>query len=184
MDESSEFSHLKAALATAAKQQWRVLAGVTLGGLVVLVSQSRWPVEFGSLWTVLDPLLSIVTLGTAVLVWIAEARHNWEQTLPVRLTVTFDFEGTPVLTCEQAPLLPGDSARAMGQQIGKQLNRGHELKFKPFPKLLSAEPEQVDGGWVKHMRIRFELVAKPSQLSDVKLPIVTGPPDFEGFSAD
>lgn len=97
-------------------------------------------------WDWAEPIAGISTLVTALGVWIGELRQDWENNLPKRLTVHFQFENQDILVCRGMHLPNEGDIRALSQQIGSQMTRGRQqvdsktkgeegkLKFDPFIK--------------------------------------------------
>ena len=85
-------------------------------------------------WDWAEPIAGISTLVTALGVWIGELRQDWENNLPKRLTVHFQFENQDILVCRGMHLPNEGDIRALSQQIGRQMTGGQQLKFDPFIK--------------------------------------------------
>lgn len=131
---------------------------------VVFMVSAAWAAKawagFQNHWAWFDPMLTLGTLGAALLVWLGEARQDWEQGLDQQITVEFNKDGKSIYRCERAPLID-EPPRAWAQQIGRQMNGGKDLEFWPFPKASPIHTELHAGKWVRHRRIWFELQKMP-----------------------
>jgi hypothetical protein len=87
----------------------------------------------------LDPIVGILTLLVALLVWLIQLNIEWEDNLSKRLTVQFDYNGKIIMLCEQALLVGESDIRAWGQQIGSQMSFTPILKFDPYFKIEKPE---------------------------------------------
>lgn len=109
-----------------------------------------------------DPILTVTTLLIAIFVWFNSKRKSWEETLPKKLNVHFSFEGKYVYSCYLAPLLYEDDGRALGQQIGSQMNGKENLTFSPF---IRSNPSSIqvgqDGSYYRLYEIDFTCTEEP-----------------------
>ena len=85
----------------------------------------------GKWWEAMTEIVSLATLGVALLVWIAEFGENWEQNLPKRLDVIYLHKGKPAFVCENATILSESDLRAMAQQMGAQIIGERFLQLYP-----------------------------------------------------
>lgn len=118
------------------KKHWlQIGLAILISGVIIGISM-KYPEGWfyvGIDW--LDPLLGLLTLLIAILVWIIQVRREWEDNLPKRLTVQFDYGGRIMMKCEEAMLVGESDIRNWGQQIGQQMSFGTFLKFDPYIKL-------------------------------------------------
>lgn len=120
-------------------------------------------------------MLALATLAAALMVWLSEARQDWERSLPRQITVEFwTKQDGVIMRCERAPLLD-DAPRAWAQQLGRQMSNNAELEFYPIPDAEPARPERWQGRWVQHRLVRFELRTVPVTLSGTRLPLLWSP---------
>ena len=82
-------------------------------------------------WGWLEPVVGVTTLAVALAVWMGELRQDWENSLPKRLTVSFQYQGKEYMRCEQAYLAGEADIRAWGQQLGSQMAGTPFLRFQP-----------------------------------------------------
>lgn len=119
------------------KKHWlQILFAVLISGFLG-VSYFNQEGQLYSGFDRLDPLLGFLTLMIAILVWVIQVRKEWEDSLPKRLTVQFDYEGRIIMKCKEAMLVGESDIRNWGQQIGQQMSFGTFLKFDPYIKLES-----------------------------------------------
>lgn len=125
-----------------------LIGGLTITlGLFLIWQSVDW-------WTKVEPVLSILTLGVALLVSYQQMREEWEEDfLPKRLTAHFYFEGTEVMRCENAHLAGEADIRALTQQIGFQMNNVTQLAF-------AAPDVQVTGPIISHDGSCVQYVAR------------------------
>lgn len=147
-------------------QKWFLaFVGLLVGGLVAYAANHWGEGESGSLavWWVkwLDPWLTVATLVVAVLVWVGATTRAWEDELPKRLNIHFQYDGHYVLTCWEASLTGEGDIRAWAQQIGRQMS-GRMLDFDPHPAIRSPRTEGGERGWRRIYEITIELTQDPS----------------------
>ncbi len=107
-------------------------------------------------WSSVNTVLGIGALCGTLLVWQNQARREWRESLPLRLTVVYFYEPEnhletdgngqrPVMACVDAPLVDSSDIRAMAQQLGSQLlwpNSGHsESTSNNATRRLSLKPK-------------------------------------------
>lgn len=155
---------------------------IMLGAIVVLSAVTfalLWRIQLPESWaSVWDPALSIVTLLAALVVWLSEARREWEQNLTLQLTVRFTHPDSHhpdkhVMLCERAPML-GAEARAFAIALGQQMaippgspagSKPEHLQYWPVPVKADAPVTERDAGqWVRHLELSFALKAWPASL--------------------
>jgi len=119
----------------------------------------------GDVWAdKFDPLISLATLLVAVLVWWGEARQDWIASLPCKLTAVFVHNQRTLMICELADLASEADIRAMGQQLGRTMNGGQDLKLAlPAFRKSGGMPEVGENGEIyRHYTIRFQLLEAPA----------------------
>lgn len=80
----------------------------------------------------LDPIIGISTFLFAVFLWLNGLHKEWEDSLPKRLTVQFEYEGRNVMVCHDSLLANLSDARTWALQVGNQMSSCSSLKFQPF----------------------------------------------------
>ena len=115
-----------------------------------------------------EPLIGIATLLVALLVWWGEARQDWLTTMPSKLTAIFLFNGRIVMRCELANLASVADIRALGQQLGKQMNKTKDLRINaPAIRSFGGEPEIDSQGVVyRHWTVEFPLLELPEAVKN------------------
>jgi hypothetical protein len=68
----------------------------------------------------------------AFFLWLNGIRREWEDSLPKRMTVQYQWQGRNVLVCYDALLVNESDARTWALQIGQQMSGCQRLKFEPF----------------------------------------------------
>jgi hypothetical protein len=150
-----------------AARQWKLTAA-TLAVVVAAALGSRWS-GFSGRWETVDPIITLGTLGAALMVWFGEAGQDWRRSLPQQVTVEFWMRDRGVaFRCERAPLLD-EAPRAWAQQIGFQMN-GSKLCLWPVPEADAPKIERWQGQWVRHLFVRFELREWPEHLDPNEAP--------------
>lgn len=81
---------------------------------------------------IIDPIVTLITVSTALLVYFSNSKKDWENSLEKRLTVHFEWNGKFLMTCHEAYLSNESDIRAWGQTIGSQMTKNTSLKFYPF----------------------------------------------------
>ena len=118
----------------------------------------------------IDQIVSLATLMTALFVWYGEIAEDWKNHLPKRLTVRFETEdGNLVMLCIKAHLSDVADIRALGQQIGQQINDGHQLAFRaPLVEWKNPEaiPYDPEIGYFLHYEVTFTLTERPSTIPE------------------
>ena len=114
-------------------------------------------------WNWLDPVVGVTTLAVAMVVWMGELRQDWENSLPKRLTVSFQYQGREYMRCEQAYLAGESDIRAWGQQLGSQMAGTPFLRFQPN---IIQQPGKIcrdshTGACYKHYFVTFFLTHLP-----------------------
>lgn len=151
---------------------------VFMGLVMALTLAGTFRSGFSALWAKIDPILTLGTLGAALMVWLGEAWQDWERALPQRITVEFRMGDRVAFRCERAPLLD-EAPRAWAQQIGRQMNESRDLKFWPVPEEgregTAVRTVLLDGKWVRHRTLHFELREWPQGLDPEHAPRIWGP---------
>lgn len=133
-----------------------------------LTSWITWD-EIISFWSgQLDPLIGLITLVVAFLVWWGEARQDWLDQLPGKLTAVFTFDDRVVMRCERANLVSESDIRGMVQQLGRQMNGNRDLRFN-LPMIQVAKRERDKdpvSGTVRHWVVEIPLLAVPEIMKD------------------
>lgn len=108
------------------------------------------------------------TLFVAIFVWMGEIRENWVKGLPRKLSVTFEYEGRPVMKCIRADLADVGDMRALAQQIGAQMAGIRDLRFV-MPRVRQTgggvEYEQGLGNFVEY-KLHFMLNEIPATVDE------------------
>lgn len=115
-----------------------------------------------------DAVIGITTFVIAVLVWLTEAKQEWENKLPKRLTVRFLYRKNKnekwetVMCCRNAFLAGEGDIRAWGQQLGVQMSGTKFLQFEPF--IEQTEPQIINykGTFYKFYSVAFYLNELPT----------------------
>lgn len=165
----------------AARRQRASLVLALVVMVAVLFSALCWG-GWSGFWNVVDPTLTLATFATAVIVWMSEARQDWERSRPLQVTAEFRLAGAVMLRCERAPLLE-EGPRPWAQQLGRQMNGGRDLLLWPVPQVESPVVERWKGDWVRHIVIRFELREWPEKISREGAPLVWSPENDFGRKA-
>jgi len=120
----------------------------------------------------ISPLIGVVTLFVAILVWVAELMEEWRNDLPKKLTVIFRYDGKEVMRCNHAELFSEADIRPLGQQIGRQMAGGGKIDLdfaapsvKQTKKEVSSDNET---GFFMDYEVVFELTNLPELLKDLK----------------
>lgn len=134
------------------------------------LTQGKILTASNSLWKdILDPLVGLGTLFTAIVIWWEETRQDRRDSLPKRLTVRFQHQERLLMYCENAHLSAEGDIRALGQQIGFQM-AGGKFDFKaPSVQVSIGEPQtDSEGNDYLPYLASFELTAIPSTLDNLK----------------
>ncbi len=117
------------------KRWWHAAAGVLIGTLAAWsAGRTGHDNALATWWTNgIDPFITSATLVVAVLLSVSAASKAWEEGLPKRLDVHCTFQGRYVATCWEATLAHEGDIRQWGQQIGRQMLGGANLKFTVTP---------------------------------------------------
>lgn len=110
-----------------------------------------------------EPFVNFATLIVACAVWFGETHENWLNVIPKKLTVIFEFDGKPVMICNRADLSGEADIRALAQQIGRQMARGEDLKFKaPLVRQSGGQVANEGGtGYVRDYKVVVTLNQMP-----------------------
>lgn len=80
----------------------------------------------------LESISGVGTLMLAFFLWLNNIRREWEDNLPKRITVQYQWQGRNVMVCYDALLVNESDARTWALQIGQQMSGCQRLKFEPF----------------------------------------------------
>lgn len=106
-----------------------IIAVLVFAGILYLASnREAWYQKLS--WV--DPIIGFGTLLFAFFLWINDLRHKWEDNLPKRITVQYQYGGRNVMVCYHALLTNLADARAWVLQIGQQMSGSNRLSFEPF----------------------------------------------------
>lgn len=110
----------------------------------------------------------VATLLVALVVWFGEAKEDWLNELPKKLTVTFKYGEKDVMWCRYADLANAADMRALAQQIGLQMAKVERLNFvAPLIKQDGGEIEKTeDGGYIRHYHLHVLLTDMPAKLAE------------------
>lgn len=126
-----------------------------------------------SLWSdVIDPLITIITVSTALLVYYNNSKTDWENNLEKRLTVHFELDEKYIMTCHEAYLSNESDIRAWGQTIGSQMTKKTSLDFYPFIthhkyKILY---DEIAKEYYKLFEVTFHFINIADQIKEDKQP--------------
>lgn len=100
-------------------------------------TQHAQNIEIGTWTNVIDPIITLLTVSITLLVYFSNAKRDWENQLPKKLTVHFIHQDKYVMSCIHASLTGESDIRQYGQQIGSQIasdkpNEAARLKFFPY----------------------------------------------------
>ena len=118
----------------------------------------------------IDPLITVLTLIVAVSIGAGSRYRQWIESLPKKLTVTFQHGGKEIMICELAYLGGESDIRPWGQQLGQQMVAkiaGDEAfrLLKMSPHIGREQPRRgystdFDGFFLEY-RVTFYLVSCP-----------------------
>jgi hypothetical protein len=129
-----------------------------LVGAGILVGVTQRGEYFGGPWGVIDAVITLATLLTAVTVWWGETEQDWRAQLPRRISVTLVYQDKPLCVCALAPLV-GD-VRAYAVQIAGRMLMS-QLEIYPVPDVSPTCVEHWRGEWFVHHRLSLYLMALP-----------------------
>lgn len=145
-----------------AKKYWpQILIALLIFGTLVTASIYR-PVWHTSIaW--LEAIAGLGTLLFAGLLWFNGIRREWEDNLPKRITVQYQWQGRNVMVCYDALLVSESDARTWALQIGQQMSGCQRLKFEPFFDLQqrSIQTEKTTGKKYKGFVFTYYLTDLP-----------------------
>ena len=144
------------------KHYWsQILITLTIfGGLIYAsVVKPEWHRDIG--W--LDSIAGVGTLLLAFFIWTNNIRREWENNLPKRMTVQYQWQGRNVMVCYDALLVDESDARTWALQIGQQMSGCQRLKFEPFFNLQQRgiQTEKVSGKRYKAFVFTYYLTELP-----------------------
>ena len=129
-------------------------------------------------WNLFDPIVTITTTLITLFIWTSNARLEWIQALPARLTVyiafqdkaTNDAEPYVRLICVDAPLTTPEDIRAWSQQIAKQMYGNANLDFSPFDFSFKETNLRMDTSGRPFRRFAVRIVAQGFKIENVFKP--------------
>jgi len=136
------------------KHYWRqvLFALVIFGGLTYASTiQSDWHQNIA--W--LESIAGVGVLLFAFFLWLNGIRREWEDNLPKRMTVQYQWQGRNVLVCYDALLVNESDARTWALQIGQQMSGCQRLKFEPFFNLQQRGIQTEKGSGKKYKAFVF-----------------------------
>lgn len=144
---------------------WPAGLGLLVGaGFVGLANHTGDGEQMATWWTNwLDPGITITTLIAAVALSIWSAIKAWEDNLEKRLDVHCTYNGRYVASCWEASLAHEGDIRQWGQQIGRQMFGGTNLKFTVTPTFYPPENRGDNAGIRRVYTIEIELTDDPTQ---------------------
>lgn len=127
-------------------------------------------------WNIYEPLITLLTLGVALLVWYQQMREEWEEDyLPKQFTGKFYFEGKEVMHFENALLTHEGDIRALAQQIGSQMIDKVNGKLQQLifvaPEVEVTGPQLYKKEKYVHYTISFKLTELPQGIDANKIRI-------------
>lgn len=150
------------------KKHWLVIVVAVLAFLVTTWWAAPWKGEHDQWWNAWEPIVTILTLAVAIIIWWVETVEAWERQLPKRLRVFFVHgEGAikkPVMVCEDAVLVGDSDVRNWAFQLGKQMNQGKDLAVGTALQVLPPRVELVNGTLVCRYELRIELTKIPERV--------------------
>lgn len=115
-------------------QSLLVLIVIAIGVIAYFYIKFTFKKQFKEQWNDwIDTVITILTLGVAIAVWINEKLLAWENSLPKKLHIKYMLEGKVYATVNDAPLTGENDIRSWGQSIGKTiLNKTISIEFSGF----------------------------------------------------
>ena len=156
---------------TLSKRSW--VFGVLLVLIICAMSAVYGGLSMGDInnfWdNKLNTVFSFSTLLVALALWFWETHQDWVASLPCKLTAAFLFNRKEVMRCDEAELFSEADMRALGQQLGAQMNNGNNLKMKSPAILRSGGllKVDVDGKIYRHWTIAFTLTELPDVVKNI-----------------
>jgi hypothetical protein len=144
------------------KKYWPqiIFALLVFGGLIAAsIFKPEWHASVA--W--LEAIAGLGTLVFAFLLWLNGIRQDWEENLPKRMTVQYQWQGRNVLVCYEALLVSESDARTWALQIGQQMSGCQRLKFEPFFNLQQRgiQTEKISGKKYKGFVFTYFLTELP-----------------------
>lgn len=113
-------------------KQYRSQIIVAVGVFFGIIVLAYYKMAAHQMLSWLDPITGSATLVFALFLWLNGLRKEWEEELPKRLTVQYEYEGRNVMVCYDSLLTNLADARTWALQIGKQMSDCEKLRFAPF----------------------------------------------------
>jgi hypothetical protein len=122
-------------------------------------------------WGKLTAILSAASIGVGLLVWLTEAKQDWEDSLPKKLNAIYWLDGElgserPFAACMDATLSGESDLRAMSQQIIAQICSSQRLAFAPRFDILPATIDRKTG--TKKYTVYVYLTELPQNIIDLQ----------------
>lgn len=143
--------------------------------VVLAVLLAVWT-GFTDTWSrVLDPVLTAVTTGLALAIWMSTRRRAWIEQLPRRISVHFTIwtknkdgsdEEVYLMSCLESTLASGSDERAWAQHLGQQMNHNAFLKFHPYFKRSEPEVREDELGEYLLHELTYQLSEVPKYFTD------------------
>lgn len=113
------------------------------------------------IFALLNSFVSFIIFVVAILVGWEVARHQWKESLPKRLHVTYiGPEGRVLMKCNDADLGGEHDIRAFCQTTGSQMLEKEQLEFDPY--CLKRETEKIsENKRAKEYHVTFILRTTP-----------------------
>jgi len=160
------------------QKHWYQIVAAILVFVGVLYLASNWAVWHQKL-TWVDPIIGFGTLLFAFFLWLNDLRHKWEDSLPKRVTVQFQYGGRNVMVCYDALLTNLADARAWALQIGQQMSGSQRLSFEPFYYL-----NENGIQWNQKHKKQFKSYVFTFYLKQLPLPDNVSEQEKENFKRD
>lgn len=158
---------------TLRKRSWALGAILILTiGAITVAGCGLTMADINTFWEKkLNTVFSAATLLVALAVWFGETHQDWMASLPCKLTAIFIFDDQEVMRCNKAELFSEADIRALGQQLGLQMNNNNQLKMKS-PAILKTggvQEKDVNGKLYRHWSIQFTLLERPKTVPEGKV---------------
>ncbi|MEM9822234.1 MAG: hypothetical protein AAF985_14220 [Bacteroidota bacterium] len=128
-----------------------------------IAAESFWW-QGGNWWTQwLDPIIGMFTFLAALGVWWTHNLKYWEDQLPKRLTIHYQFGEEEIMRCEEVYLSGEGDIRPWAQQLGSQMSGNRYLLFEPFLEETAPQVkyDEVERCYYKLYTVTFYLTKYP-----------------------
>ena len=157
---------------------WRDDKRLLVAGLLVLIIVSFIVLPLcgaeghTAWWTYVEPIIGILTLSLATIIWVGQIDDRWKNSLPKELTVLFTFNDKALIRCERAYLASEADIRAWAQQLGRQIvaeqaGKSEDLVFYPDIRQEPSLVKFLDGGYVMSYSVVYKLRRLPTGFTDM-----------------